>query len=119
MKVFCMQAALTAVEKRSKSALARTERLCEASVDSVRRGAAASLATEARRLEGLLSGPATRFAEEAALPSLGTGQCMASTLDEVRSAHLPWSTMAAKPDKAIALRRRNDELAVTKVPCWC
>ena len=78
-----MQAALTAVEKRSKSALARTERLCEASVDSVRRGAAASLATEARRLEGLLTGHATRFAEEAAVPRLGTEQDMVVPLNEV------------------------------------
>ena len=78
-----MQAALTAVEKRSKSALARTERLCEASMDSVRRGAAASLATEARRLEGLLSGQVTRFAEGAAVPLVGTGQDMGVLFDEV------------------------------------
>ena len=65
-----MQAALNAVEKKSKSALARTERLCEASMDSVRRGAAASLAMEARRLEGLLSGHAARFVEEASVSPL-------------------------------------------------
>lgn len=57
------QAALTAMEKRSKNALARTERMCEATMDSVRTGAAASLATEVRRLEGMLTGHAVQFAD--------------------------------------------------------
>ena len=78
-----MQAALHALEKRSKGALARTERLCEASVDSVRRGAAASLATEARRLEGLLSCHATRFEDEAHVFSSGADPDMAGPKDEV------------------------------------
>ena len=55
-----MQAALTAMDKKCKNALARSERLCEASIDSVRRGAAASIAAEAARLEGLLTGCTTR-----------------------------------------------------------
>ena len=78
-----MQAALHALEKRSKGALARTERLCEASVDSVRRGAAASLATEARRLEGLLSCHATRFGDEAHVFSSGAEPDLAAPQDEV------------------------------------
>lgn len=88
-----MQAALTAVEKKSKSALARTERLCEASVDSVRRGAAASLDAEAQRLEGLLSEHATRFAKEAPVPCLSNEEAMAAPHDEVGSSS--WHSHAA------------------------
>ena len=83
-----MQAAVTAVEKKSKSALARTERLCEASVDSVRRGAATSLAAEARRLEGLLGEYTTCFAKEVSVPLSCKGEETAAPCDEVGSGSL-------------------------------
>jgi hypothetical protein len=81
-----MQAALTAMDKKCKKALARSEGLCEASIDSVRRGAAASIAAEAARLEGLLTGCAARSADVAFLDSSGQQQDPAPMHDEVHMA---------------------------------
>ena len=96
-----MQASLTAVEKKSKSALARTERLCEASMDSVRRGAAASLAMESRRLEGLLSGHATRFAEKASVPPLPKEEELAAPHNQVGSTSLHSHTSVSHPCESL------------------
>lgn len=84
-----MQAALTAMDKKCKNALARSERLCEASIDGVRRGAAASIAAEATRLEGLLTGCTTRSADMAFLDSSGQQQDAAPAHHEVHLAAQP------------------------------
>jgi hypothetical protein len=82
-----MQAALTSMDKKCKNALAQSERLCEMSIDSVRRGAAASLAAEAARLESLLTGCGDRSANMAALDSSDKHQDAASMHDEVHPKH--------------------------------
>lgn len=85
-----MQAALVGIEKKCKHALARTESFCEAAVDNIRKGTAAVLSTEVRRIESMLSGHTTRLPDAAGTAGSLGSEDAACSHDGVRDRLLLW-----------------------------
>jgi len=113
-----LQAALTAMAKRSKNALARTERMCEATMDSMRTGAAASLATEVRRLEGMLTGHALRFAEVSPAGPSTQKHHIPILHDEVGFVYIT-STLQHYSSNALAVHGVNTfSIHALLIACW-